>query len=110
MNFTEMVARGRRFHCEYWGPDYIEKLKENCSVQNFHKLFCKITSLYYVNDGNECYDFSEGVNHYNVTFDKKENFATVKRCGPDWNKRDIDATVKTEDVIKLLVAQPKSGG
>lgn len=104
MNFTEMVAKGLRQHCEYWGYDYIEKLKENCSVQNFHKLFCKITSTYTVNDGSGYYDFNEGVNHYTVVFNKKEDFATVKRCGPDWDKRDIDAKVKTEDIIKLLVA------
>lgn len=104
MNFTEMVAKGLRQHCKYWKYDYIEKLKEICSVQNFNKLFLKITSTYNVNDGNELYDFSEGVNHYTVTFDKKENIATIKRCGSDWDYRDIDAVVKTEDIIKLLIA------
>ena len=63
MNFTEMIAKGLKEHCEYWGHDYIEELKENCSVRNFYKLFCKITNIYFVSDGNGYHDFSEGVNY-----------------------------------------------
>lgn len=109
MNYTEMIAKGLKQHCDYWGLCHIEKLKENCSVQNFHKFFCCVTNTFYVNDGNAYYDFNENTNHYAVEFDKKEGIATVKKCGTDFNSRGIDAVVKTEDVIKLLVQNESEG-
>ena len=102
INFTEMVAVGLKRHCEYLGHNDIEKLKENSSISNFYRLFCKITSTYFINDGNEQYDFGDSVEHYNVTFNKKENRVYVKRCGKDFAKRDFDAVIKVEDVIELL--------
>lgn len=95
LNFIEIVANGLKEHCSEWDYDWIEKLKVNGSVKNFRKLFFKITHLYYI--------FHQG-NCYNVTFDKKENIAVVKRCGKDWDNRNVDAVVDIEDVIKLLVA------
>lgn len=103
INYLELVADGLKAHCEYWGHDYIERLRENHSIHNFYKVFCKITNTYYVNTGSECYDCSDGVDHYNVTFNKKENIASVKRCGKDFDERGVDATIDIEELIKLLV-------
>ena len=103
INFIELVANGLKAHCKYWNYDYIEKLKKNNSVQNFYKVFCKITNTYFIDDGNGYCDFSEGVNTYDVTFRKKENIAVIKRCGPDWEKRSEDATIDVAELIKLLV-------
>ncbi len=103
INYIELVAIGIKAHCEYWGCDYIEKLRENNSIQNFYKVFCKITNTYYVDDGKGYCDFSEGVNTYNVTFKKKKNIAVIKRCGSDWNERSEDATIDVVELIKLLV-------
>lgn len=104
MNYIEIVANGLKEHCKYWGHDYIERLKEDRSIHNFYKLFCKITSIYFVNDGSGYCDLSDNVNHYNVTFNKKEGIATIKRCGKDWDERGIDATIDVEELIKRLVA------
>ncbi len=94
LNFVEIVANGLKEHCAHWGYDWIEKLKADSSVKNFRRLFFKITHLYYI--------FYQG-NCYNVTFDKKENTASVKRCGRDWDNRDIDAVIDMEKIIELLV-------
>lgn len=103
MNYVEIVADGLKKHCEYWGYDYIEKLKENDSAHNFYKLFCQTTNTYFVNTGSECHDLGGDSDHYNVTFQKKENVAYVKKCGEDFDNRDVDATIGVEDIIKLLV-------
>lgn len=95
INYLKVVADGLRRHCDKWDCDWIEKLKKDPSVKNFRKLFFKITHLYYVFYQNNC---------YNVTFDKNENIAFVKRCGGDWDKRDIDATIDIEELIKELQA------
>lgn len=103
INYLELVADGLKAHCEYWGQGYIEKLRENSSIHNFYKIFCKITNTYYVNTGSERYDFSDNVDYYNVTFDKKEDTATVKQCGKDFDKRGVDATIDVKELIKALV-------
>ena len=102
-NYLEIVANGIKEYCEHYGYDYIEKLKENNSINNFYKVFCKITYTYFVDDGNGYCDFREGVNTYDVTFKKKENVAIVKRCGKDWDERGEDAVIDVENIIKLLV-------
>lgn len=94
LNFVEIVANGLKEHCIQWGYDWIEKLKVDSSVKNFRRLFFNITHLYYI--------FYQG-NCYNVTFDKKENIAIVKRCGKDWDNRSEDAVVDIEKIIELLV-------
>ena len=103
INYLALVANGIKAHCEHWDNDYIEKLRKNNSIQNFYKVFCKITNTYYVDDGKGYCDFSEGVNTYNVTFKKKENIAVIKRCGPDWDERSEDATIDVGELIKELV-------
>lgn len=96
MNYAEIVANGLKEHCEEWGhEDYLERLKQDNSIKNFRKLFFKITHLYYVFYQDDA---------YSVQFAKKEDIAEVKRCGPDWDERGLDATIQIEDVIKLLVA------
>ena len=77
--------------------------KENDSAHNFYKLFCQTTNTYFVNTGSECHDLGGDSDHYNVTFQKKENVAYVKKCGEDFDNRDVDATIGVEDIIKLLV-------
>ena len=102
-NYLELVAKGIKAYCEHWGYDYIEKLKENNSIQNFYKVFCKITYTYFVDDGSGYCDFREGVNTYDVTFKKKENIAIIKRCGNDWDKRSEDAIIDIGELIQELV-------
>lgn len=103
INYLELVADGLKAYCKHWDHDYIERLKENNSVHNFYKVFCKITNTYYINTGSEIYDFSDNVDHYNVTFNKKEDIASIKRCGKDFDKRDADATIDVGELIKALV-------
>lgn len=103
INYLELVADGLKAHCKYWGHDYIERLRENNSIQNFYKVFCKITNTYFVDDGSGYCDFGENVNTYDVTFKKKENIAIVKRCGKDFNEREADAIIDVEELIKVLV-------
>lgn len=95
INYIEIVANGLKEHCKEWGHgDEIEKLKQDSSVKNFRKLFFKVTHLYYVSLEDD---------YYNVTFDKKENIAYVKRCGKDFDERGVDATINIEELIELLV-------
>lgn len=94
VNYVDVVAEGLKKHCDKWGHDWLQKLKNDSSIKNFRKLFFNVSHLYYVHDQD---DF------YNVTFDKKEDIATVKRCGKDWDERDIDATIDVEEIIRLLV-------
>ena len=93
-DFICIVAEGLKKHCEEWGYDWIEKLKADNSIKNFRRLFFKITHLYYVDFEDDC---------YNVTFDKNEDVAYIKKCGENFNKRDFDATIDIAELIKLLV-------
>lgn len=95
INFVEIVANGLKEHCEKWGHnDKLEELKKDSSAKNFRKLFFKVTHLYYVLHQDDS---------YSVEFDKKEDIAFVKRCGKDFNSREVDAIIAVEDLIKLLV-------
>lgn len=96
LDYLEIVAEGLKKYCDEWDYDWIAKLKEDSSVKNFRKLFFKITHLFYIHYQNNC---------YNVTFSKGDNIASVKRCGKDWDVRDIDATIDIEALIKVLVRQ-----
>ena len=93
IDYLEIVADGLKKHCDEWGYDWIEKLKNDSSVKNFRKLFFNVTHLYYVHHQDDC---------YNVTFDKKEDIAIIKRCGKDFNERDIDATIDIRKLIEAL--------
>ena len=104
LDFVEIVAKGLKEHCKYWGYDYIERLRENSSIQNFYKVFCKITNTYFVDDGSGYCDFGDNVSTYDVTFKKKENIAIVKRCGNDWDERSEDTIIDVEELIKALVS------
>ena len=90
-DFICIVADGLKKHCEEWNYDWIDKLKADTSIKNFRKLFFNVTHLYYIVFEDDC---------YNVTFDKKEDVAYIKRCGEDFDKRDIDATI---DIAELLI-------
>lgn len=94
IDYLEIVANGLKNHCKKWDYDWLEKLKKDSSAKNFRKLFFKVTHLYYV-------AFED--NHYNVSFDKKEDVAYVKRCGKDFGERDMDATIDIEKLIEALV-------
>lgn len=93
-DFVSIVADGLKNHCEQWGYDWIEKLKSNCTIKNFRKLFFNITHLYYVDFGDDL---------YNVTFDKNKDVAYIKKCGADFDKRGLDAEIDIAELIKLLV-------
>lgn len=94
-DFVEIVANGLKVHCVKWGHnEKLIKLKQDDSVKNFRKLFCNITNLYYCIYQDIC---------YSITFDKVFPVAHIKRCGKDYDKRDVDATIHIEEVIKLLV-------
>lgn len=103
INYLELVSKGIKAYCEHWGYDHIEKLKENNSIQNFYKVFCKITYTYFVDDGSGYCDFREGVNTYDVTFKKKENIAIIKKCGKDYDERSEDAIIEVKELIEALV-------
>lgn len=93
-DFIRMVADGLKKHCEKWGYNWIEKLKSEVSIKNFRRLFFNITHLYYIYSEDDC---------YNVTFDTKKDVAYIKKCGKDFDNRDIDATIDIGEIIKLLV-------
>ena len=93
-DFVSIVADGLKNDCEQWGYDWIEKLKSNCTIKNFRKLFFNITHLYYVDFGDDL---------YNVTFDKNKDVAYIKKCGADFDKRGLDAEIDIAELIKLLV-------
>ncbi len=93
-DFIQIVADGLKEHCEEWNYNWIDSLKLNSSIKNFRKLFFKVTHLYYVS-------FDDDL--YNVTFDKNKDVAYIKRCGEGFDKRDFDAIVDIEKIIKLLV-------
>lgn len=95
-DFICIVAEELKKHCEQWGYDWIGKLKADNSIKNFRRLFFKITHLYYVSCEDDC---------YNVTFDKKGDVAYIKKCGENFDKRDIDATIDIAELIKLLVGE-----
>lgn len=93
INFVEIVARGLKDYCIIWGHEWIEELQKDSSVKNFRKLFFRVTHTYYVHYQDVFYD---------VTFSKKENTASVKRCGKNYEERGEDATIDIEELIKKL--------
>lgn len=94
-NFPLLIANGLKEYCATWGYPWLERLKEINTPEHFYKLFCKITKTYYVDGSTE---------YYNVTF-SKEGTITVKKCGPDYDKRGPDAVLNIQDILPLLVGE-----
>ncbi|MDE7309598.1 MAG: hypothetical protein K2N61_13245 [Lachnospiraceae bacterium] len=69
-NFPQLIADELVKHCEKWGYDYVERLKQQGGRQ-FYNIFCRITKTYFVHKGPEEY--------YEVEFSKNGK-AVVKRC------------------------------
>lgn len=91
--YIQMILRGMQHHCKRWSYNWFEKLKENPTEQTFHKLFCKITRTYFFSD-------NEG-NYYSVYF-SKEGSVTVKKCGPDYGKREEDTTIMLCEILEIM--------
>lgn len=80
-------------YCERWGYDYIKRLKENGGKQ-FYNIFCRITKTYFVHRSSEEY--------YDVEFSKDEK-AVIKRCGKDYDKREVDAVIDIQIIVDILI-------
>lgn len=91
--YAKAIIKHLTDHCRSWGMSRkMEQLIENKTTETFHKLFCKVTRIYYV-DLHEWY--------FNVEF-CKDNTVNIKRCGRDYNDRPLDATIQLQDVLNEL--------
>lgn len=91
LDFSRHIAEYLIEHCNEWKYDHIEKLKENKTVENFYRIFCKITKTYFVRIGTD---------HFNVEF-SKDGIARIKKCGPDLDKQAV-ITVNIQDILEKL--------
>lgn len=92
IDYAKYIALHLIEYCEVWKYNYIERLAEHKTPEQFYKIFCKLTKTYFAPIGDD---------HYNVTF-SKEGTATVKRCGPDFDKRSEDAIISIHDILEHL--------
>lgn len=88
--FSHYIADNLIEHCYQWGYDWIEQLKEDKTVENFYKLFCRITNTYY---------FDIGEDYYGVNF-SKDGTAEVYKCGKNHEK--ILSTVSIQEILDKL--------
>ena len=93
INFPQLIADELIKHCERWGYDYVERLKENCGKQ-FYAIFCGITKTYFVHRSSEEY--------YDVEF-SKDGKAVIKRCGKDYGEREPDAVIDIQSIVDILI-------
>lgn len=71
-DYLQMIVVGLRKYCTSWNYDWLEKLKEECTVKTFFKLFTKVTKTYF---------FEWESTYYNVEFLKDER-VVVKKMWP----------------------------
>ena len=91
-NYPKEIAKGLKKHCEEWRYDWIEKLQDKKSPERFFQLFCRMTKTYYIDIRDD---------YYNVEFQKDGN-VVIKRCGPDYDKRNEDAIISIAEVLEEL--------
>ena len=89
-DYSRYIAEELIEHCHQWGYDWIEKLKEDKTVENFYRIFCKITKTYY---------FHIGADYYGVNF-SKDGSAEVYKCGK--NHEHILRTVSIQEIVDKL--------
>lgn len=94
IDYPKEIAKGLMYHCIYWNYDHIIKFnKGKKTAEAFIKAFCNISKTEFLDIKGDT---------YNITFDKKELNAMVKRCGADYDKRDFDAVITIEEIIREL--------
>lgn len=93
IDFPQFIADDLVKHCEKWGYDFVEQLKEKGGEQ-FYNIFCRITKTYFVDRSHEVY--------YEVEF-SKDGKAVVKRCGKGFDKRGPDTIVNIQDIVSILL-------
>lgn len=93
VDYSKYLVKHLVEHCEYWGYDWIEKLQENKTVDNFFKLFCKVTKTFYF--------YVDSRTYYSAVFDKKEEKVTIKKCGPDYDKQK-ETHISIQEVLDKL--------
>ena len=86
------IVKGLKEHCVRWKYDWIDKLQLNKSKEKFFQLFCRVTKTYYIDIGED---------YYNVEF-QKDGKVLIKRCGTDYNKRNEDAIIDIDEILKKL--------
>ena len=90
--YIQMIVNGLQEHCERWNYDWMEKLKEECTVKTFFKFFTKVTKTYFIK-----WKYA----YYSVEFFKDER-VIVKRCAKDFNKRGIDIELSLSEVLEAI--------
>ena len=91
--YAKAIVKHLIEHCRRWGmTENIKRLRESKTTEVFHKLFCKVTRTYYV----DLYEW-----YFNVEF-CQDNTVNIKRCGRDFSKRGLDATIQLQDVLNEL--------
>lgn len=78
-------------HCLKWQYDFIEKLKENPTAENFIRTFCRVTYTYY-------FEHEEGT--YGAKFSKSDLSVKIYKCGKNHEKVLLESSIS--DVIKGL--------
>ena len=71
IDYIYWIAKELKEHCKYWKYDKLDKLSMNKTVENFMKLFCKITKTYFF----KVYD-----DMYGVEFNS-DGTGKVYKCG-----------------------------
>ena len=83
-------------HCEEWNYDWVERLMEKPTVENFFKLFCKFTKTYY---------FDVGSDYYGARFKKSEETVEIYKCGK--NCHDVLAEGPISELVSALTEYKK---
>ena len=91
-DYAMQIAIHLQDYCKEWKYDYIERLQERKTAQNFYRIFCKFTKTYFAVINGE---------HHNVTF-FKDGSVTVKRCGKGFDERPFDARLTIEEILPYL--------
>ena len=95
VNYIKSLARCLKKWDRIWQFGYLEKLKQDSTLDMLHKTFLNMKTHFFKLNGN-VYD-SDGEDIYGAKIDKKENVLRIYKCG-----KEPDKIIATEPIEKLL--------
>ena len=99
VNYIKHFANGLKAYCEYWGSDWLERIKDNPTVESIYKTICRFTKTHFFNLKGTY--FEKDLDYYGARFVKGENVIEFYKCGNDKDK--ILAIEPTEKLLDELV-------
>lgn len=90
IDYSYWIAEKLKEHCRYWSFDWLDKLAEDKTIDNFFRQFCKITKTYY---------FKVDADMYGVEF-VKDGTGKVYKCGK--HPERILEVIQIENILDQL--------